>query len=171
MTAARAWISYGQGGAAIEVWSTGERALIKRCQAKGIDTRGSPYEWHDVPSIVRDILATPTPTKIIVGGDSLGANEATEIARQVGLKDRRIDLLFGFQRSVFGVQVPVPPCVVIAYAIYNPLGAAGGDFFGSDPWSENGVTRVYNIPIIAAHPDDWGQAQDLVFAQILKIVS
>src|SRR5580704_818193 len=132
MTAVRAWVSFGLGGAAIDP-VTGESALVARLKAIGVDTRQSPYAWSDIQAIADDILATPEGVKIAVGGDSLGANEAPAIAQAVRAK-KGLDLLFGFQRSQYGVQVAVPRNVIKAVNVFNPvwIETAG---LGDDPWT------------------------------------
>ena len=165
----RAWVSFGLGGAVIDP-ASGEALLIQRLKAIGVDTRDSPYAWDDFNEIIADILATPHDVKIAVGGDSLGANEAPAIAQAVRQK-KGIDLLFGFQRSEYGVQVVVPANVIKAVNVYNPIWIATVGL-GDDPWTlEAGNTRtvIRSIPIEAAHPGDFGVAQDIVFTYIKQL--
>lgn len=174
MTAkALAFVSYGMGGAPIDP-AMGERELVVRLKAIGVDTADSPYQWSDVRTIANAILAAPKGTLIIVGGDSLGDNEAPYIAQALKGK-RAINYLFGFQRSTWGVQASVPNNVLVARSINNPgvLGFVWTLGMGSDPWEldpGNTVTKLTNTTIRAPHPDDWGDAQDLVFADIKRIV-
>lgn len=166
----RAWISFGLGGAVIDP-ATGEPLLVRRLKAIGIDTRGSPYAWDDFNEVIADILATPDSIKTAVIGDSLGANEAPAIAQAVRQK-KGIDLLFGFQRSEYGVQVAISANVIKAVNVYNPvwLETAG---LGDDPWTlEAGNTRTVlrGIPIEAAHPDDFGVAQDIAFTYAKQLI-
>lgn len=165
----RAWISFGLGGAVFDP-ASGETELVARCKSIGVDVRGSPYQWSDIAEIANDIVATPDGTRIVVGGDSLGANEAPQIAQLVRHR-KGIDLLFGFQRSEYGVQVAVPKNVIKAVNVYNPiwLETVG---LGDDPWTlEDGNSRTVlrSIPIEAAHPDDFGVAQDIVFGYINQL--
>lgn len=170
MSEVRAWISYGLGGS---LWDppSGERQLVTRCKAIGINVMSSPYYWDDFDQVISEILASPKDAKIIVGGDSLGANEAPAIAKSLTYS-RHIDLLFGFQSSEYGVQVDIPPNVLKAVCVYNPiwLETIG---LGDDPWrlaAGNKTTKLIPpIPIEAAHPDDFGIAQDIIFNYIKQV--
>ena len=171
VTPAYAWISYGLGGAAIDP-ASGEQQLVARLKAIGVHCSNSPYSWNDLQTIVDQILAAPHGIKLIVGGDSLGANEAPAIAKAVQGK-RNIDFLFGFQRSQWGVeQCGVPSNVVEALSIYNPIWIETLGL-GDDPWTleaGNDTTKLTNVPMEAAHPDDFGAAQDMVFDRIKAII-
>jgi hypothetical protein len=154
------------GGAALDP-SSGERNLVKRLRAINVNTHESPYSWDDIHTIANAAIAVPKGDKIAIGGDSLGSNEAVAIAN--ALKGKRdIDLLFGFQRSDYGVQGTVPSNVIQAVDIYNPywwqtLG------LGNDPWTlepGNTRTKLLSVPIAAPHPGDFGVAQDIVFNYI-----
>jgi hypothetical protein len=169
MTKGRVFISYGMGGAGIETWATGERLLVQRCRSIDLDTVLSPYHWNDVNEIVATINGTPGSIPVAVIGDSLGANEAPDIASRC---HRPIQYLGGFQSSLYGVDVGVPANVLAADNIYNP-GLVGFlmTFFGlgSRKWHlapGNKTTVLRNLPHVAPHPDDWGWAQDVIFSQI-----
>lgn len=164
------FISYGLGGAGVEWWANGLRLFTQRCKAIGIDTMGSPYNWNDVEAIVSEIKQAEPDAKIAVGGASLGDNEAPDIAGRV---KRPINYLFGFQCSMYGVDVGVTPNVMYADNIYNPswIETLG---LGYRQWHKaqgNGVTVLRNIPIHAPHPDDWGAAQDIIFAQVHRLIA
>lgn len=171
MNKIRVWASYGLGGTTFDPLS-GERQLVARCKAAGFDVRGSPYQWNDIQAIVDDILRTPEDIKKAVGGDSLGANEAPAIAAALAGK-RDIDLLFGFQRSQYGVQVDITPNVIKAVNVYNPVWIETLGL-GDDPWTRaagNTRTILRTIPLEVAHPDDWGQAQDIAFSYIKALAA
>ena len=165
------YISYGMGGASIELWNTGLRQLIARCKAAGFDTRNSPYEWNAYNTIINDInFHTPADAPIAAGGASLGDDYATTIASRV---KRKIVYLFGFQDSTWAPTVAVTSNVLVADNIYNPswwqtMGLGSGQWHLA---AGNTVTKLRNIPIYAPHPDDWGVAQDIVFAQIHKLLA
>ena len=164
-----AFISFGLGGAVFDP-ATGETALVARLKAIGINTMDSPYQWSDIQTIVDQIMALPRNANVVVGGDSLGANEAPAIAQAL-VGRRTIDYLFGFQRSQYGDQVAVPSSALVADSIYDPLWIETFGL-GDDPWTladGNKTTRLTNIPIQAAHPDDYGEAQDIVFQKIKAI--
>lgn len=161
------FISYGLGGASIETWNTGLRQLVQRCKAIGLDTMSSPYEWNDINRIIAEIYHVPSGVPVAVGGASLGDNEAPDIASHV---KRPIKYLFGFQCSVYGVDVGVPSNVEFADNIYNP---SWWETFGLGyrQWhlaAGNKVTKLQNLPIHAAHPGDWGIAQDIIFSRLHK---
>ena len=171
MIAADAWVSYGLGGTTFDP-ASGEQQLVARLKAIGVNVHSSPYQWSDIQTIVNEILVASKTNKIFVGGDSLGANEAPAIAAALVGKTW-IDYLFGFQRSQYGVQVAVPRNVFVADSIYNPAWVETVGL-GDDPWTlapENDTTKLKNIPIYAAHPDDFGVAQDLVFNHIKAIIA
>ena len=165
-----AFVSFGMGGANLDP-TYGERYLVERLKAIGVDTLGSPYNWNNVQAIYDAVLKIPVGNIICGGGDSLGANEAPAIAAYLNGK-RIIDYLFGFQRSTWGgEQCGVPANVIAADSIYNPgaIGFLRTLGMGSDPWTlaaGNTKTKLRNIAINAPHPDDFGTAQDIIFAKI-----
>jgi hypothetical protein len=164
-----AWLSFGQFGELADP-ITGLRRLTTRLHEVGVHTMRSPYHWSDNNTIVGEVIAAPKEVKIVVGGASLGDNEAVEIANQLQGK-RDIDLLFGFQRSKFGRQFEVPNSVIKAIEIHDPNLLS--DPFGDDPWvlaKGNTRTILRNIPIDAPHPGDFGVAQDIVFNAIKQLV-
>jgi hypothetical protein len=173
MTKGRVFISYGMGGAAIETWDSGERLLIKRCKAIGLDTSRSPYQWSDANYIAAEINATVPAIPVAVIGDSLGADEAPDVASRC---HRQIQYIAGFQSSIYGADVGVPANVDWADNIFNP-GVVGFlmTFFGlgSRQWHVapgNTHTKLRNIPHVAPHPDDWGWSQDVIFSRLHHIL-
>jgi|SRR6478672_13202270 len=162
------WASFGQFGQAADP-VTGIRQLVARAKAIGVNVMHSPYQWFDANTIaaeVEQIKKNDPASKIIVGGASLGDNEAVEIANLLKGKCD-IDLLFGFQRSRFGRQFQLPANVVKAIEIHDPNILT--DPFGDDPWvraAGNTRTDLRNIPIDALHPGDFGPGQDIVFNAI-----
>lgn len=96
------------------------------------------------------------------------------------LKTRRVDLAFGFQPSDYGVHatnsnnqnyVPIPPNVVTAMCVYDPMWFDTFGF-GHCPWAlapRNTATKLLTKEIRAGHPDDYGPAQDWVFEAISKL--
>lgn len=162
-----AFISYGMGGVAFDP-PAGERQLVSRLKAIKVNTHKSPYEWSDINNIALEVGKIPIIEKIIVGGDSLGANEAPHIAKLV---KRNIDLLFGFQPSQWGEHVQIPSNVKDAWCIYNPAWAETMGL-GNYPWSlepGNHTTRLHLIPIHMPHPGDWGVAQDIIYKAIKQL--
>lgn len=172
MKKVHAFISFGMGGANLDP-TYGERYLVERLKAIGVDTMNSPYQWSDVQKIYNDIRKVPLTDALVGGGDSLGANEAPAIAAYLGR--RKIDYLFGFQRSTWGgEQCGVPSNVVAADSIFNPgiIGFLRTLGMGSDPWTlaeGNTTTKLQNIPLKMPHPADYGVAQDIIFSRIHAI--
>lgn len=172
------WISYGMGGGALDP-PAGIRQLVARCKAAGMNTMASPYAWSDINRIAHEVETASNDVKIAVIGDSLGANEAPQIARMV---KRDIDLLGGFQASEYGagvIDMPglgggvilVPRNVVKAVEIYNPIWVETFGL-GDVTWkAEPGNTRtiVRNVAIEAPHPGDFGLGQDVMFSYLKRL--
>jgi hypothetical protein len=162
------WASFGQLGQVADP-VTGIRQLVARAKAIGVNVMESPYQWFDANKIAAEVVQIKKKDldgKIIVGGASLGDNEAVEIANLLNGKCD-IDLLFGFQRSRFGRQFQVPANVLKALEIHDPNILS--DPFGDDPWvraAGNQRTLLRNIAIDALHPGDFGPGQDIVFNAI-----
>lgn len=164
----KVFISYGLGGAAVETWSNGLRLLVQRCKAIGLDTAGSPYNWNDLGPIISEINRTPSAVPIAIGGASFGDDEAPDIASRI--VRRPVKYLFGFQCSIYGVDVGVPSNVEFADNIYNPswLETFGLGFRRWHLAAGNKVTKLNNIPVRASHPGDWGIGQDIIFSRLHK---
>jgi hypothetical protein len=47
------WVSFGMGGAGLDP-TYGERYLVERLKAIGVDTLDSPYQWSDLQKIYDD---------------------------------------------------------------------------------------------------------------------
>ena len=163
-----AWLSMGQFGHAADPINFDR--FVARVKAEGVNVMHSPYQWSDDAQIVNEIEAAPKDAKIVVCGASLGDNEVLQIANMLAAK-RNIDLACGFQRSVFGVQFKIPANIVKAMEIHCPNIFV--DPFGDDPWilaDGNTTTKLRNVPIIAAHPGDFGQGADILIAAIRQVV-
>jgi hypothetical protein len=176
-----AWISFGLGGQVFDPPS-GERNLVQRLKKIGVNTHESPYAWNDIHTITNEILVVvrqfasttntndnaplPIAPRIVLGGDSLGDNEVLAVASALRGKCD-VHFAFGFQRSGGGVLLPVPDNVVLGVEIHCPNLLL--DPFGSYPWIRapgNHRTVLYNYPIAAPHPGDFGVAQDIIFNYI-----
>lgn len=165
-----AWISYGLGGQVLDP-AGGEVLLTQKIKELGVNVGNSPYLYSDVQTICDQILATPAGSLIIVGGNSLGANNAPYIATAIRFK-RGIDYLFGFQPSVWGYRATVPPSVVEALCIYNPNWIATFGL-GDYPWPlmpGNERTKMRYIQNSDLHPGDSDAAmQAVIVADITRI--
>ena len=166
-----AFVSYGMGGAPLDP-NGGEVTLVQKIKALGVNVGASPYLYSDVQMICSAILATPAGSVIIIGGDSLGANNAPYIATAIRAL-RGVDYLFGFQPSVWGYHSTVPRSVVQALCIYNPnwFETIG---LGDYPWpleAGNTRTKLRYITNSDTHPGDSDVAmQDEIIADIKKII-
>jgi hypothetical protein len=169
---AYAFVSYGMGGSSLDP-NGGEVVLCQKIKALGVDIGESPYLYSDVNKIAAAIVATPAGSIIILGGDSLGANNAPYIAESIRTK-RGVDYLFGFQPSLWGYHSVVPRSVVEALCIYNPnwFETFG---FGDYPWpveAGNTRTKMRYIQNSDAHPGDNDVAmQNVILADIKRITA
>jgi hypothetical protein len=164
-----ALLSYGMGGKLVEWWPSGLRQLVLRLRAIGFDTFDSPYNWYQVNQLDAIIDRVPMGVPIVIGGSSLGDNEANDVARRT---KRKIDYQIGFQDSTYGIQIGVPANVVAADNFYNPSWWATFGL-GYGKWARapgNNVTVLRNIPLNQPHPDDWGVAQDIAFSHCHKLM-
>ncbi|MGA8078943.1 MAG: hypothetical protein WB868_16335, partial [Xanthobacteraceae bacterium] len=168
---AAAFIMFGLGGVAFDP-AGGETVFTKRIAAIGVNTLDSPYQETNVDTIVSAILATPTDTKIIVGGDSLGANNTPAVAQAL-LGRRNVDYIFGFQPSEYGAHNLVPANVLQARCIYNPnpIETAG---LGCYEWQLAAGNRTTKLSVVTNsdfHPgDDDVAMQNLILADIERLV-
>lgn len=168
---AYAFISYGLGGAALDP-SGGEAQLVAKINALGVDTMASPYLYTDVQTITTTILNCPKDAKIIVGGDSFGANVAPWIAQNLQT-ERDVDYLFGFQPSQWGAKYDIPDNVIEALCIWNPTWVKTLGL-GNYQWqltAGNSTTNLRYIETSDSHPGDNDSAmQDIIVADIKRII-
>jgi hypothetical protein len=171
-TKAYAYIMFRLGGAALDP-SGGEAVFTRRIAALDINVGNSPYQCTDVQTIVNGIMAAPSDAKIIVGGDSLGANNTPYVCQAL-IGHRKIDYIFGFQPSLYGMHALIPANVVEARCIYNPnpLATAG---LGAYQWAcaeGNTTTKLHIITTSDPHPgDDDIAMQNLILADIQRIIT
>lgn len=167
-----ACIMFGMGGAVFDP-AGGEEVLCGKIKALGVDIAGSPYQCTDLSAIATVLhRAHSEGKKLIVGGDSLGANNGPAIAQAVR-QSFGLDYLFGFQPSLYGAHVEVPRNVVEARCIYNPnpITTFG---LGAYEWqleAGNSRTKLRIVTNNDMHPgDDDVAMQALVIADIKRIV-
>lgn len=167
-----AFISYGQGGAGLD-WLLsfgGTSRLNARAYALGVDTPG-PYSWDQARAIADKIKALPADARVVVGGTSLGANEAPRIGTLVGR--RPIDFMFGIQPSLFGAKNSVTPNVKRAMFFRNPVWPITMGL-GAYQWVRapgNHATTLIEQTSYAPHPGDNVQwIQDVILAEIRKLM-
>jgi len=186
-------ISYGMGGDSIDRAAAsggGEDYLAARCKKAGINTLNSVYNWYQVQNIFNDLhAAKKRGAKIAAVGDSLGDNELGDIVHSLKQAGTEVDFIGGFQGSEWGKHTSISDNVKRALIIYNPkcwqtfgLGCyalpldvpphvPAGHSLYDGKWylGNNGKTWVRYVQIEAPHPDDWGLAQDLVFAELKQL--
>lgn len=169
-----AFLSYGQGGQPVDIALSGGGIdrLASRIRSLGITCH--VHNWDEAILITSKIKSLPADTKIIVGGTSLGANEAPRIGAL--LKTRTIDFMFGIQPSKYGVYNLVTSNVKRAMYFYQPwwfiFGLSQG--FGSYQWqkaSGNKLTVMLSAYSFASHPGSNHEAtQNYILAEIRKLV-
>lgn len=168
-----ACVMFGMGGAIFDP-AGGETVLVQKIKALGVDTAASPYQCTDSQAIANVLMAAHAQgARLIVGGDSLGANNGPYIAQSLRTH-LGLDYLFGFQPSEYGQQVTIPRSVVEARCIYNP------NFFatfglGAYEWQlepGNVRTKLRIVTNNDMHPgDDDVAMQNLVLADIQRIIA
>lgn len=167
-------ISYGQGGAMLDAFLSfdGTGQLNQRVRGLGCDAPG-PFEWDQPYTIAAKIKALPADTKIVVGGTSLGANEAPRVGALVGA--RTIDFMFGIQPSMYGVKNLITPNVKRATFFYNPPWFPIGLGLGSYQWQAapgNRRTVITPCQTYAPHPgDNVGWIHDAIVSEIKKLMA
>lgn len=166
---ARIVLMYGLGGAAIEWWQTGERLLLQRFLAKGIECE--LMNWSDRQEAYNYMHGFDGFKAYL--GDSLGAGSAAQYPG-----DLRVPVNFsgGFQPSMDDGradkgQITVAKNVIQAHAIHDPVWldtmGLGQAVYVKSPDSK---TIVMNTEHRGAHPDDWGYSQDLLFNQCMSLI-
>lgn len=172
MTQPVACIMFGLGGQAFDP-AGGEVVLCERVKALGVDIAGSPYQCSDTNAIASVLLAAGARgAKLIVGGDSLGANNGPYIAQSIR-QHVGLDYLFGFQPSLYGVHVAVPRSVVEARCIYNPnvIETFGLGAYCWELEAGNVRTKLRIVTNSDMHPgDDDVAMQNLVLGDIARII-
>ena len=141
----------------------------------GADICGSPYRDYDVNVIVEFILALQPSVPVIVGGTSLGANNAPVVASYVHARNpkRIIHGMWGFQASMYGAKQPIPPNVLFAHltSSANPIPLPG---LGAYRWTKapgNTVTDYYNPTVNDPHPGDGNVVvQNSYIAEMKRVI-
>jgi hypothetical protein len=165
-------IIFGLGGAALDP-ASGERYLATRLEAKGF-TVGGPYNYAD-SKLVYEFLKDEGATWRAIVGDSFGADYGPLYASE--LKPTVINYIGGFQPSMYADDVrngaiTVPSNVKYAHCIRNPHWVGtGGLGYARYVAEDVEKTVIRETEHSAAHPDDWGYAQDLVFNDIVRLSS
>lgn len=150
----RAFVCYGQGGSVVGpllALGDGPKAIVARLRNIGWDA--TLHEWDDGATIAKIVQALPMSARIIIGGTSLGANEAPNTAL---LCKRPVDMIFGVQPSAYGRRNQVPANVARALCFYNPMPLLTLGF-GAYAWSRasgNKKTVLYTWQSYATHPGD-----------------
>jgi hypothetical protein len=163
-------IIYGLGGSWFDP-AAGEVYLAQRLKAKGFNV-GGPFAYTDSQGVY-DFLQHADWRAIV--GDSFGADYGPVYAGE--LKPIAIDYLAGFQPSMYASnvvngEIVVPANVVFAHCVRDPVwtdtyGLGYASWVAANPKRTKLVTTLHR----AAHPDDAGWAQNLIFNEILKLAS
>jgi hypothetical protein len=186
-------VSYGMGGDSIDRIASnggGEDYLVSRLKQQKINTLNSVYNWDQTQKIVEDLaVAAKRKAKIAAVGDSLGDNELGDIVHSLKSAGIAVDFIGGFQGSEWGKHTSISDNVKRALIIYNPIpwetfglgcfplpldappAIPVGQSLYDGAWrlGNNGKTWVRYVQIKALHPDDWGMAQDIVFAELKQL--
>jgi len=173
MVAATACVMFGLGGAAFDP-AGGEVVLCRKIAALGVEIAGSPYQETDRDAIIAVLTAAHAKGhKLIIGGDSLGANNAPAIAAAVR-HQMGVDYIFGFQPSLYGGHNQISPNVIRARCIYNPnfFETGGLGAYKWEPMDGNARTKLAVITTTDFHPgDDDVAMQQLVLNDITRIIA
>jgi hypothetical protein len=164
----------GQGYPLTET-QAGLPTLKRRLNAKGVDTGLGPFSHLDRQKI-RDWLHGFHGFRGLIG-DSLGAGAAAIYA---GDLDGNVNFVGGFQPSAWDPvgkgpvndrTITVAQNVLVAHCIWNPAfvetGGLGNAHYVTVPRSHTKLTTTEHH---GAHPDDWGYAQDLMFAHAMSLI-
>lgn len=166
-------IIFGLGGSWLDPRG-GEVYLLARCKAFGFIVPPAPFAYSDSQGVF-DFLKDADWRAII--GDSFGACFGPDYARS--LAPRRIDFLAGFQPSVYSSNIralsdgtkyiPIPANVATAHVVRDPAWLDTGGL-GYAKWivDDPKQTRLLETDHRAAHPDDTGYAQDLIFSELKR---
>lgn len=172
MVAATACVMFGLGGAMFDP-AGGEVVLCKKIAALGVDIAASPYQETDQDKIVAVLTAAHAKGhKIIIGGDSLGANNTPAVAAAVR-EIMGVDYIFGFQPSLYGAHNQITPNVIQARCIYNPdwLETGGLGAYAWELMEGNSRTKLSIITANDFHPgDDDVSMQNLILADIQRVI-
>lgn len=156
-------IIYGMGGESLDP-AAGERYLYERLEATKKFTC-QLFHWRDRQAIY-EFLKSADFRAII--GDSMGASWGPVYAGD--LAPTEVDYVAGFQPSIYAMPTTtVPTNVQTAHCIRDPYwidtaGLGYANWVAADPKR----TRLEITEIRAAHPDDYGEAQNIVFDEIIS---
>lgn len=159
---------FGMWGA----WGTDVYMQIFTRQIKdlGVDVHESPYNDMDATSMIHVIHAIPEDEGVFLAGTSLGANNIAIIAYSCG---RRIDGMFGFQASLYGVRgYPIQNNVRWAHLTYsyNPWPFPG---LGAYRWPQGSIPAAryirtgHHIP----HPGDYDDGDRAKYIAEIKRIT
>lgn len=149
----RAFVCYGQGGAVVgPLLALGDGPKTIAARLRGIGWDVTLHHWDDGAEIAQAVKALPQSARIIIGGTSLGANEAPNTAL---LCKRFITMIFGVQPSAYGRRNQVPANVERALCFYNPMPLLTLGF-GAYAWSRapGSKATLYTWQSYATHPGD-----------------
>lgn len=163
------FVSTGQGG---KVTCPATVSLNGRIASLAGVVAPGPFEWFQIETIAELVKKVPDKDKIVVGGTSLGANEAPRIAAMVA--PRRIAYLFGIQPSKLGERNLIPSNVSVARTWrcpwYWPFSSAGLGMYQWELKPSNSITKLYVENTLAIHPGDYVESiQQTILADIANL--
>jgi len=173
MTNARIALIGGQGWPLTETMA-GLPALATRLVAAHVEVQTFA---HDARQAIRDWLWHYAGFRGLIG-DSLGAGASALYAGD--LTDGNVDFVGGFQPSAWDPigqgpvsdrTILVAANVLVAHCIWDPAfidtGGLGNAHYVLPAGSKTKLTTTEHH---GPHPDDWGYAQDLMFAHVMTCV-
>lgn len=159
---------YGMWGAAGT--DVAEHQFSLRVRDLGVDIGGSPYNDQEATAKIAEINHIPDNEGVLLWGTSLGA---CNIAMIANLVKRRIDGMWGFQASYYGVRgYPINDNVRFAHIIYsyNPIPLP---LLGAYTWPKGTIdtARYVKTPHHIAHPGDYDVGdQNTFLAEMKRII-
>lgn len=162
-------VVYGAGGVIFDP-PAGERHMVTRLKAIGVDVGDSPYGYTNSLAIHNFLMGADWRGLI---GDSFGATFIGTYAS--GLP--QLDYAAGFQPSVYativreGNKIYLPSNIKYAHDIRDPwwidtAGLGYAEWVATDPKKTTVLTTEHR----GAHPDDWGVSQDLIFDEVKRMM-
>lgn len=146
------------------------KAFTLRVKDLGCQIHNSPYDDTQATALIPVLDDIPEDEGLFLAGTSLGANNIALMANKM---KRRVDGLFGFQASLYGVTgYPLNSNVKFAHLIYsyNPIPFPG---LGAYKWPLGTMNTpsyhktAHHIP----HPGDYDKGdQDMYLGEMQRIM-
>lgn len=164
-------LMYGQGGQATDIMLSGDGLGHLATRIRNLSSAigcPPPFTWDQAAVISRVIQKLPDSSAIVIGGASLGANEAP---RAASAAERKVDLVFGIQPSLMGVHNLVTKNVDKAVCFFNPIPFFALGAYQYKRAADNQHTAMIPHYTYAMHPGDNVQwIQDKILAEIKALL-